>query len=161
MLVRWTGVVLVCVVAWNAQARPATGMDRPGEDALRHQVGAFVGMGGAARQQRGESRAAEHQRQTNSGAGGRPAPPDLNERPLAPAESALETAWRETLDGWTDHYTRDLVYTELAALRQSLDTAEAASYRRRTGLAARPGRSARCGHHRVLHDPGDVDDVLR
>lgn len=39
--------------AW-AQARPVTGMDRPGEDGFRHQIGAFVGMGGAARQQRDE-----------------------------------------------------------------------------------------------------------
>ena len=37
--------------AW-AQARPVTGLDRPGEDPFRRQVGAFVGIGGAARQQR-------------------------------------------------------------------------------------------------------------
>lgn len=39
--------------AW-AQARPVTGMDRPGEDAFRQQIGALVGIGGAARQQRDE-----------------------------------------------------------------------------------------------------------
>ncbi|QNP49166.1 type VI secretion system baseplate subunit TssG [Diaphorobacter aerolatus] len=39
--------------AW-AQARPVTGMDRPGEDAFRRQIGAFVGIAGAARQQRDE-----------------------------------------------------------------------------------------------------------
>ena len=39
--------------AW-AQARPVAGMDRPGEDAFRRHVGAFVGMGGAARQGRDE-----------------------------------------------------------------------------------------------------------
>lgn len=37
--------------AW-AQARPVTGMDRPGEDAFRRHVGAFVGMGTATRQER-------------------------------------------------------------------------------------------------------------
>lgn len=37
--------------AW-AQARPVTGMDRPGEDLFRRQIGAFVGIGGPARQQR-------------------------------------------------------------------------------------------------------------
>jgi len=37
--------------AW-AQARPVTGMDRPGEDAFRRQVGALVGIGSPARQQR-------------------------------------------------------------------------------------------------------------
>lgn len=37
--------------AWS-QARPAPGMDRPGEDPFRHRVGALVGIGGAARQQR-------------------------------------------------------------------------------------------------------------
>lgn len=106
-----------------AHARTLSASDPARAKALSQSIGPIVGpLPRAARQQRGESRAAEHQRQTNSGAGGRPAPPDLNERPLAPAESALETAWRETLDGWTDHYTRDLVYTELAALRQSLDT---------------------------------------
>ena len=106
-----------------ARARALSASDPARAKALSQSIGPIVGpLPRAARQQRGESRAAEHQRQTNSGAGGRPARPDLNERPLAPAESALETAWRETLDGWTDHYTRDLVYTELAALRQSLDT---------------------------------------
>ena len=34
--------------------------------------------------------------------------------------------------------------------------------RRRTqGLAARRRGAARRGHHRLLHDPGDADDVLR
>ncbi|WP_225782375.1 type VI secretion system baseplate subunit TssG [Xenophilus sp. Marseille-Q4582] len=37
--------------AW-AQARPVTGMDRPGEDAFRRQIGAFVGIGTTARQER-------------------------------------------------------------------------------------------------------------
>jgi type VI secretion system protein ImpH len=37
--------------AW-AQARPAVGMDRPEEDRFRAQIGAFVGIGGPARQQR-------------------------------------------------------------------------------------------------------------
>lgn len=37
--------------AW-AQARPVTGMDRPGEDPFRRHVGAFVGIGGPARQKR-------------------------------------------------------------------------------------------------------------
>lgn len=106
-----------------ARARALSASDPARAKALSQSIGPIVGpLPRAARQQRGESRAAEHQHQTNSGAGGRPARPDMNERPLAPAESALETAWRETLDGWTDHYTRDLVYTELAALRQSLDT---------------------------------------
>jgi len=39
--------------AW-AQARPVTGMDRPDEDIFRRQIGAFVGVGGAARQGRDE-----------------------------------------------------------------------------------------------------------
>ncbi|MDR1969040.1 MAG: type VI secretion system baseplate subunit TssG [Burkholderiaceae bacterium] len=37
--------------AW-AQARPAVGMDRPGEDRFRAQVGSLIGIGGPARQQR-------------------------------------------------------------------------------------------------------------
>ncbi|SDE65485.1 type VI secretion system protein ImpH [Variovorax sp. CF079] len=39
--------------AW-AQARPAVGLDRPKEDAFRRQVGALVGIGTAARQERDE-----------------------------------------------------------------------------------------------------------
>jgi len=39
--------------AW-AQARPATGMDRPDEDRFRAWIGAFVGIGGPARQGRDE-----------------------------------------------------------------------------------------------------------
>jgi len=39
--------------AW-AQARPAVGMDRPDEDRFRAQIGAFVGIGGPARQRRDE-----------------------------------------------------------------------------------------------------------
>jgi len=39
--------------AW-AQARPAVGMDRPHEDRFRAQIGALVGIGTAARQQRDE-----------------------------------------------------------------------------------------------------------
>ena len=39
--------------AW-AQARPVTGMDRPDEDAFRRQIGAFMGVAGAARQRRDE-----------------------------------------------------------------------------------------------------------
>ncbi|RZL96393.1 MAG: type VI secretion system baseplate subunit TssG [Variovorax sp.] len=39
--------------AW-AQARPAVGLDRPQEDGFRRQVGALVGIGTAARQQRDE-----------------------------------------------------------------------------------------------------------
>lgn len=105
------------------RARELSASDPAGAKALSQSIGPIVGpLPRAARQQRGERRAAEYQRQTNTGAGARPARPDLNERPPAPAESALETAWRETLNGWTDHYARDLVYTELAALRQSLDT---------------------------------------
>jgi type VI secretion system protein ImpH len=39
--------------AW-AQARPAVGLDRPQEDGFRRQVGALVGIGTAARQERDE-----------------------------------------------------------------------------------------------------------
>jgi type VI secretion system protein ImpH len=39
--------------AW-AQARPAVGLDRPKEDGFRRQVGALVGIGTAARQERDE-----------------------------------------------------------------------------------------------------------
>jgi type VI secretion system protein ImpH len=39
--------------AW-AQARPAVGMDRPGEDRFRAQIGALVGIGQPARQRRDE-----------------------------------------------------------------------------------------------------------
>lgn len=39
--------------AW-AQARPAPGMDRPGEEPFRHRVGALVGIGGSARRGRDE-----------------------------------------------------------------------------------------------------------
>jgi type VI secretion system protein ImpH len=39
--------------AW-AQARPAVGLDRPREDGFRRQVGALVGIGTAARQERDE-----------------------------------------------------------------------------------------------------------
>lgn len=106
-----------------ARARELSASDPAGAKALSQSIGPIVGpLPRAARQQRGEHRAAEYQRLTNAGAGGRPERRDLNERPPAPAESPQETAWRETLDGWTDHYTRDLVYTDLAALRQSLDT---------------------------------------
>jgi hypothetical protein len=106
-----------------ARARALSASDPAGAKALSQSIGPIVGpLPRAARQQRGEHRAAEYQRQTKTGAGGRPTGPDLNERPPAPVESPQETVWRETLDGWTDHYTRDLVYTELAALRHSLDT---------------------------------------
>jgi len=37
--------------AW-AQARPAVGMDRPGEDRFRAQIGSLIGIGGPARQHR-------------------------------------------------------------------------------------------------------------
>jgi len=37
--------------AW-AQARPAVGMDRPGEDRFRAQIGSLIGIGGPARQNR-------------------------------------------------------------------------------------------------------------
>ena len=39
--------------AW-AQARPVTGMDRPQEDGFRRRIGALIGIGQAARQQRDE-----------------------------------------------------------------------------------------------------------
>ena len=105
-----------------ARARELGKTDPAGAKSLSQSIGPLVGpLPREARRKRGESRAAaygSHDATSTS----EPSPTFARAEPAAPAESAAETAWRESLDQWTDFASRDLVYTELAALRQSLDT---------------------------------------
>lgn len=102
--------------------RELTKSDPSRAKAMSHSIGPLVGpLPRAARQRRGESRAMNYQ--SKSGTSSRDPAPNLgNYEPVAPAESPVETAWREALEQWTDFVSRDLVYVELATLRQLLDT---------------------------------------
>ncbi|MFL0712571.1 MAG: hypothetical protein ACJLS2_07975 [Microcella pacifica] len=105
-----------------ARARELGKTDPAGAKSLSQSIGPLVGpLPREARRKRGESRAAAYGSHTATSAS-EPSPTFARAEPAAPAESAAETAWRESLDQWTDFVSRDLVYTELAALRQSLDT---------------------------------------
>ena len=105
-----------------AHARELSISDPASAKSLSQSIGPLVGpMPRTARQKRGENRAAEYQRRSGASLAESSSSPELSE-PRVPVESVLETAWRESLDGWTDNFSRDLVFTELAALRQSLDT---------------------------------------
>jgi len=112
----------VTIKGMIAHARQLTKSDPAGAKSLSQSIGPLVGpLPRAARQKRGESRAASDWGQSGTSAS-ESSPTLVQREPSAPAESPAETAWRESLDQWTDFVSRDLVYTELAALRQSLDT---------------------------------------
>lgn len=105
-----------------ARARELSKTDPAGAKSLSQSIGPLVGpLPREARRKRGESRAAAYGTR-DAISTSEPSPTFARAEPAAPAESAAETAWRESLDQWTDFVSRDLVYTELAALRQSLDT---------------------------------------
>lgn len=105
-----------------ARARELGKTDPAGAKSLSQSIGPLVGpLPREARRKRGESRAATYASHDATSTS-EPSPTFARAEPAAPAESAAETAWRESLDQWTDFASRDLVYTELAALRQSLDT---------------------------------------
>lgn len=115
------------------RARSLTASDPAAARDLSRQIGPRLGpLPRAARQLRGQSRAAEFPIRPSASfeprqepAGNPPTPKAVDKTagqpPAAPVESPAEVAWRRALAEWTDFLARDLAFADLAALRQQLD----------------------------------------
>lgn len=116
------------ISALVARARALTRSDPAAARDVSRQIGPRIGpLPRAARQLRGERRAAEVSAKPPEAAEGRSeAPTQQATRPAGPAaptpsmpvESPAEVVWREALAGWTDFLARDLAFGDLADLRQ-------------------------------------------